>query len=118
MSITHAPIWSRISEYLVIEVYDKDGGHDDPRIRIEFRELPQALAVEAAFVQMACVACGRPIHPLRRREGDGWDRLYYAPCCPVTTRAACSRGASAHAEYVRFKVLGAAPERAKQLTLF
>ncbi len=115
MSITHDPIWDRIKGYLLLDRYDKDGGHEDPRIRIGFVDLPQRLSQEAQFVRMPCVACGRPIHPLRRREGDGWDRLYYAPACPVTTRPACSRGAAAHAEYERFKGLGGP---ATQLALF
>lgn len=117
MSIVFDPIWPRIASYLLVDYYDKDGGHDDPRIRIGFVDLPQRLSEEAQFVRMRCVACGRPIHPLRRREGDGWDRLYYAPACPVTTRPACSRGAAASAEYERFKELNATrPD--PQLSLF
>jgi hypothetical protein len=105
MSITSHPIWERVRPYLTIDHYDRDGGHADPRIRIGFSGLPQPLGIEAAHVQMRCVepSCQRPINPLRRREGDDWTRLYYAPCCPVTTRARCSRGAAAAAEYDRFK---------------
>jgi hypothetical protein len=39
---------------------------------------------------------------LRRRVTDDWDRLYYAPCCPVATRPACSRSRAAMLEYQRF----------------
>ena len=119
MSITLHPMWPRLATYLVVEKYDKDGGHLDPRIRIELRDLPPKLAHEASFVQIACVACQRPINPLRHREGDDWTRLYYAPACPVTTRAACSRGGPAHEEYERFKTLCALPSyRSRQLEMF
>lgn len=102
MSLLHHEIWPQIANHLKVTEYDRDGGHDDPRHRIEFLSLPEILGRRAAFVQMPCVCCGRPINPLRRREGDGWDRLYYAPCCPVSVRVACSRGAEARAEYERF----------------
>jgi hypothetical protein len=116
VSIVNEPIWSRIQEYLHVVEYDRDGGHNDPRIRIEFLDVPESLAREAVFVQMACVTCGRPNHPLRRREGDGWDRIYYAPSCPIAIRVSCSRGRAAELEYERFK--GITPAPTKQLALF
>jgi hypothetical protein len=119
MSITDHAIWFRIRPYLTIDTYDRDGGHADPRIRIGFSGMPTRLGSEAAYIQMPCVepSCRRPINPLRRREGDDWSRLYYAPCCPVTVRAACSRGAAAAAEYDRFKE-GRVAAPSGQLTMF
>ncbi len=119
MSITIHPIWYRIRPYLTVDRYDRDGGHEDPRIRIGFSGMPTQLGVEAAYIQMPCVepSCQRPINPLRRREGDDWSRLYYAPCCPVTTRASCSRGGAAADEYNRFKD-GKVAEPSGQLTMF
>ncbi|HEY4266692.1 MAG TPA: hypothetical protein VGM94_00740 [Galbitalea sp.] len=118
MSVVNIPVWLKLSVYLHVEKYDRDGGHDDPRIRIEFRDVPEPLMHEAMFAQMPCVACGRPINPLRRREGD-INRLYYACCCPVTVRVKCSRGAAAAAEYDTFKERWAVILKdPKQLTLF
>lgn len=105
MSITHHDIWKRIEPYLHVVAYDKDGGHQDPRIRIEFLGVPFPLSIEAQFVHMPCVVCGRPIYPLRRREGDAFDRLYYAVTCQIGVRIACSRSTLAAEEYERFKTL-------------
>lgn len=118
-SITLYPeVWDRISSFLVIDVYDKDGGHVDPRIRIGFDDLPEQLGRELARFEMPCVACERPIHPLRRREGDDWTRLFYAPTCPITVRVSCSRTRAAELEYERFKGIGTAPRPSRQLSLF
>lgn len=98
------PLWSKLVGYLVVTPCAGDG-MEEPRIRIEFLGIPERLAREAAFAQMPCVCCGRPINFLRLRVGDEWSdatRLYYAPCCPVNVRVACSRGAHARAEYDRF----------------
>jgi len=103
ISIVFHPIWKRLEPYLLVDVYDKDGGHDDPRIRIGFPDLPENFGRELVFLEMPCVTCRRPNHPLRRREGDGFDRLYYAPTCPLTVRMACSRSRAAELEYERFK---------------
>lgn len=115
MSIVDQPIWPRVAAYLFVIEYDRDGGHEDPRIRIELRGLPDQLSFDAQFVQMPCVECARPINPLRRREGDAHDRLYYAPTCQIGVRIACSRSASAAAEYDRFKVWK--PAATSQLSL-
>lgn len=116
MSITRHEIWPRLLPYLFVIPYDKDGGHEDPRIRIEFRGLPLLLSADAQIVTMPCVHCDRPIFPLRRREGDDHDRLYYAVACPVGQRIACSRSSAAAAEYERFKDGGGKPT--PQLRLF
>lgn len=111
-------LWSRMKPYLFVIPYDKDGGHADPRVRIEFRDLPDHLSHEAQFLVLPCITCQRPSHPLRRREGDGPDRLYYAPACPIGVRVACSRSAPAHEEYERFKSMDWAQGKATQLSLF
>lgn len=119
VSIVHESIWGRISQYLHIVECARDGGVDEPRIRIEFLHLPESLMRELVRYEMPCVACERPNHPLRRREGDAWDmgRLYYAPACPIAVRIACSRGRAAELEYERFK--GISVERpTAQLALF
>lgn len=110
-------VWEDIREYLVVDVYDKDGGHVDPRIRIGFDNLPELMGRKLVFLEMPCVACGRPIHPLRRREGDPWSRLFYAPTCPLAVRLACSRTRAAELEYQRFKGLSV-PRQTAQLVMF
>ncbi len=117
ISIVHEPVWPRLEPYLHVVECAQDGGVDDPRIRIEFLDLPDRLARELVNYVMPCVACQRPNLPLRRREGDGWDRLYYAPSCPIAVRMACARGRAAALEYERFK----APQSNRppaQLSLF
>lgn len=119
-SIIFHPLWKKLEPYLHVVEYDKDGGHKEPRIRIEFLDLPEKWSRELVMIEMLCVTCQRPIHPLRRRIGDDWDRLYYAPCCPVDARSACSRSRAAALEYERFKGLaaGASPRSTTQLGLF
>lgn len=118
-SIMFQAVWPRIEPYLHIVECASDGGVDEPRIRIEFLDLPERLGRELVEIVMPCVACLRPNLPLRRRVGDGFDRLYYAPSCPVGVRVACSRGNAAMLEYERFQGLG--PNRSRgsaQLSLF
>jgi len=117
-SIVFLPAWEKIKGYLVVDIYDKDGGHKDPRIRIGFDDLPEAMGRELSFLEMPCVSCQRPIHPLRRRVTDDFTRLFYAPTCPVTVRIACSRTRSAELEYQRFKGLQVRMEPDRQLSLF
>lgn len=120
ISLIFSPIWSRVQEYLHVVECAADGGLDEPRIRIEFLGVPEPLMRELVAFEMPCVACERPNHPLRRREGDAWDmgRLYYAPACPITTRMACSRGRAAELEYERFKGTQVRPRPSPQLSLF
>jgi hypothetical protein len=116
ISIIFEPLWERLEPYLHIVECAKDGGLDEPRIRIEFLHLPEKLARECVMYRMPCVACQRPNHPLRHREGDDWTRLYYAPACALAIRLRCSRGRAAELEYERFKGLG--PRPTPQLSLF
>ncbi len=119
ISIIFTDVWQRIKEYLHVVECAEDGGITDPRIRIEFLGVPERLARELVMVEMPCVSCERPNHPLRRRVGDDWDRLYYAPTCPLTSRMACSRGNAAMLEYERFKAISMMPRLPPaQLSLF
>lgn len=120
VSLIFQPCWQRLKQYLHIVECAQDGGVDDPRIRIEFLDVPERLMRELVTVTMPCVACERPNFPLRRRDGDAWDmgRLYYAPACPITVRMACSRGRAAELEYERFKGIRLPAIPAAQLALF
>ena len=104
VSLVFLPIWPQISTYLKIENCVRDGGSvEDPRIRIGFENLPEALGRQATFISMPCVHCLTPMHPLRKRRGDLPTRLYYACACPVAVRPECSKGRAAMLEYERFK---------------
>ncbi len=118
ISVVHLPVWETIRKHLVVDVYDKDGGHKDPRIRIGFDDLPETLGRELVALEMPCVACGRPTHPLRRREGDPWTRLFYSPTCLLAVRIACSRSRAAHLEYERFKGITTSGRPSMQLQMF
>ena len=120
ISLVFLAEWPLLKPYLVIDEYDRDGSADDPRIRIGFDNMPLELGRTMSFVSMPCVACGTANHPLRVRVGDDTSRLYYAPCCPVAVRPACSKGRAATLEYERFKGLAAmgAARPGNQLTLF
>lgn len=117
ISLIFLPAWERLRSYLVIDEYSRDGSAIEPRIRIGFADLPLVFGHEMSFITMPCVNCGAANHPLRRRVGDGWDRLYYAPACPVAVRPACSKGRAANLEYQRFMGIALPPPH-QQLTLF
>lgn len=102
ISLVFLPEWKRLEPYLLIDRYSRDGSAIDPRIRIGFVDLPEPLGQEMSFVTMPCVTCGAANHPLRKRVGDTYSRLYYAPACPVAVRPACSKGRAAMLEYQRF----------------
>ena len=111
-SIVFLPVWERLESHLHIDRYARDRGHAEPRIRIGFVDLPEPFARELVQIEMPCVACARPIHPLRRRVGDDWNRLFYSPTCELSKRYACSRGRAAALEYQRF--MGRQTARATQ----
>jgi len=121
ISIVHEPVWESIKEYLHVVECAQDGGLEDARIRIDFLNVPEPLAHKLVMFTMPCIACQRPNHPLRRREGDPWTRLYYAPACALAIRVACSRGRAVELEYERFKgihELVDADRASRQLALF
>lgn len=119
-SIIFHPQWEHLKGYLHVVEYDKDGGHKEPRIRIDFLGLPERFARHLVLIEMLCVSCQRPIHPLRRRLGDDWDRLYYAPACALEKNLGCSRSRAAELEYERFKGIAAnlPPRPTMQLEMF
>lgn len=119
VSLVFLPIWSQLKPYLKIDLCPRDGGSiEDPRIRIGFEDLPEALGRQATFISMPCVSCLTAMHPLRKRRGDYATRLYYACACPVAVRPECSKGRAAMLEYERFKGISIDERPAPQLSLF
>lgn len=102
------PLWKKLKPYLRIEKYAPDGGHRNPRIRIEWKPMPEDLREAAIKAYMPCVACGSPIWFIRERRpakrGNNVGHLYYAPCCPLILNVGCSRGNAARAEYLAVRM--------------
>lgn len=112
-SITKTKIWSELKPYVHIEEYKREGGgSSNPRIRIEFKELPHDLCERALKLRVLCVSCMTPIHPVRSRRPPGNKRspdpdkeakkrqnLYFAATCPLDQSIGCSRGNAPRVEY-------------------
>lgn len=98
--LTEHPIWPDLLPYVHIEPYARDGGHEHPRHRIEVRRMPAELLAAALAVEVACCACGNPMHPIRLRRGAP-SGAYYAASCPLDVSLPCSRGPEARADYTR-----------------
>ena len=88
-----------LGNYLRVETYDRDGGHKHPRKRIEV-ETPADPVLRARFlaIEMPCVHCGAPIHPVRAR--NGWKTLFLAVTCPLDVTVSCARSNDARDAYV------------------
>lgn len=105
------PELAQLGPHLHRELYDRDGGHADPRRRFEL-DLPvgSGLVDLALSCRCACAACGQPIRPFRQRKKSGKpaarsrravsERLYVAVACPLDVSLPCSRGDAAADAYV------------------
>ena len=109
------PLWRRMRDYLVIEEYARDGGHEDPRVRLEFKGVPPALASEALSIKVPCVSCSKPIAPIRRRKGSTLSSLYYACACSLEANTACSRTRAAADDYRRLRGEPVQPSKQREL---
>lgn len=107
MRLTEHPLWPLIRPYIRIETYDRDGGHAHPRHRIEIDAPPDSDAVLLA-VEVHCVCCRRPIHPIRQRNG-GRKGLYVAVTCDLGRTLGCARSVAARHEYERIVGLMSPP---------
>lgn len=113
MSVLDQPHLERFLLFLRTQRYDRDGGHKNPRHRIEFdydslvKEIPDFGPLEQ--MTMPCVACGSSIHPFRQRKvstkpgrkAAASGKWYYAVSCPQNVNNSCSRGKAASDEYKR-----------------
>lgn len=106
-SIVQHAAWLWLKDYLKIEEYRREGGSRNPRFRIEVRPMASDLVEKACAVKIRCVACGRPINPIRKRKAESKRskaaHLYYAACCPLQVDVGCSRSPAARDEYKRIK---------------
>ena len=99
-------IWEEARPWIQLQRYLREGGSDNPRIRIEVsNDAPFALLRRLVATEMPCVACGEAMHPFRSRKPKGDKRggtpqhLYYAAACPLKVNIGCSRGRAASDEY-------------------
>jgi len=93
-SIVTDPAIIEFAEYIRIEFYDRDGGHSDPRWRIEaVPNIPMPVIVRMLDSRSPCVACGKETAYFRQRNG-GWSSVYIAVTCgPIHQRGAYARAA-------------------------
>lgn len=102
-ALFHSSPWQYLLPHLKIQTYDRDGSARNPRKRIELDSISAGMELvrEALELQVACVSCGAPHHPFRRRKGKGHsDTIYLAVACSPRVKAACSRGKAASAAYL------------------
>ncbi len=105
MRLTEHKLWPEIQPFVQIQIYARDGGHKNPRVRIEFAPMPSKLRKQALSMEVDCCACGKPIHPVRfrapaKRGKDVAQHLYCAVACPLDVCIGCSRGRAAREEYL------------------
>lgn len=101
MSLLDHEAWPDLVPYVRIQTYDRDGGHDHPRHRIEVDRPSSGILVRRFLaMEMPCVACGRSIHPIRQRKGPDVS-LFIAVTCGLDVNYGCARGNAARDEYER-----------------
>jgi hypothetical protein len=105
VSLLEDPLFPTLEPYIEVTIYDRDGGHANPRVRIELSDqTPPEIQSLALAMQKPCVACYRDIHPFRARNeakpgGRAASGIYYAATCTLDANIGCSRGDRARDEY-------------------
>lgn len=107
-----------LAPHIERQLYDRDGGHRDPRRRFELALPAGSPLVDAALAaRCQCAACGAAVHPFRRRQAapertaetprrrrrPSGERLYVAVACPLAVSVGCSRGDAAAEAYVQLE---------------
>ena len=115
MSVLTQPWWPELRPLMRVQVYGRDGGPLRPRFRLEVT-LPANTADQWFAVTMPCVACGRPIQPIRQRVR--WETAYFTPTCSLLRRLPCSRGKAARDEYLAVRAALDAAQAHDQPSLF
>ena len=89
MSFVDTPLFQELKPWLVAPPYDRDGGHKNPRRRVDLKDsTPRALKNKALKHRSPCPRCKRPIQRFRHRfdtKKKKWtDHIYLAATCPST----------------------------------
>ncbi len=102
--VLFTPLWLKLATHIKVEVYDRDGGHKKPRVRLEIDAQGMLLA-RLTQLRTACVYCGSQISPVRVRKGGKKSEAhaFLAVTCPITTKMGCARSRQARDEYSRIK---------------
>jgi hypothetical protein len=104
--VTDHELFPVLVPYFNIEVYDRDGGHPNPRKRIELKDrlMSDELVEWTLSAVVQCVRCGKEMHPFRARKpglrGTRPSHIYCAVACPLNTNMACARGPEARQAYL------------------
>jgi hypothetical protein len=99
MSILSHYEWPILRPWIRIERYARDTGRRGARVRLEIERPDDGRVLRRLLaIVMACVSCGRDVHPVRERGGRSG--LYFAPTCPLDVTFGCARGPKASREYL------------------
>jgi len=101
-SLTEHPLWPLLRPLIRVETYDRDGGHEHPRHRLEF-DAPlnkPEFCDQLLGLTIRCASCSREIHPIRARNGHG-RHFFVAVSCELSHTFGCARSHAARDEYLR-----------------
>ena len=116
VTLFEAPIWAELTPHIRVVTYSRR--HD--MARLEFN-LPFDLLERALQTQAACVACGKPVQPIRLRKVKAARsrvadlpaayRAFYAAACATNVNPSCQRtkAVRSHMQGLRLRFGCAAP---------
>jgi hypothetical protein len=103
MTLTNHPLWPNLLRFVRVQTYDRDGGHGNPRHRLEVRRPDDGTTRDQLLaMEVGCATCGRLMRPVRPR-GDR--SMFLNVACELSHSYACARTARAHREYERIVAL-------------
>jgi hypothetical protein len=99
--LSQHPLFPLLAPWFRIVAYDRDGGHEHPRHRIDMT-IPRVVGFRECVLAVVCgcAVCGREIHPVRERN-ERRRSLFVAVSCELDVKKGCARSAPSHAEYER-----------------
>jgi hypothetical protein len=100
------PVWKHVAPAVTVESGTLlASGRKHRRFEVRTARFSFAQIAKILSAQIACAACGSPIHPFRRRAGKSAGRaerpgrLFIALTCELSQSIACSRGNAASDAY-------------------